>query len=132
MGNDRQEHWTPDEFARFIKLGIEPAREGRGQPSPLPATSKRPDSEAVFMARVIKLAEQCGWLCYHTHDSRRCKPGFPDLVLVREYVLYVELKAERGNLRPEQEQWAAALTKAGAHTAIWRPSDWFDVIEVLT
>lgn len=84
------------------------------------------------MARVVKLAEACGWLCYHTTDSRRCRPGFPDLVLVRAYVLYVELKAERGKLRPEQEQWIAALDKAGAHTAVWRPSDWLDVVEVLS
>jgi hypothetical protein len=39
--------------------------------------------EADFQATIVETARTLGWLIYHTHDSRRSSPGFPDLVLVR-------------------------------------------------
>ncbi|WP_041574508.1 VRR-NUC domain-containing protein [Cellulomonas gilvus] len=84
-------------------------------------------TEKALQAHVLTLARTTGWLVYHTHDSRRSQPGFPDLVLVharRATVLYRELKTETGRIRPEQRQWLTALAEAGADAAVWRPSDW--------
>jgi hypothetical protein len=40
-------------------------------------------SERVFMEAVLEQARWRGWLCYHTHDSRRSPEGFPDVIAVR-------------------------------------------------
>jgi len=84
-------------------------------------------TEAELQAVVLAAAKRLGWLAYHTHDSRRSQPGFPDLVLVRrEVILYRELKTMRGRLTPDQQVWIRALADAGVDAAVWRPSDWYD------
>ena len=88
--------------------------------------------ERQWQALVVDLARALGWRHYHTHDSRRSEPGFPDLVLVQgERLVFAELKAERGRTSPTQEQWLAALAATGAETYLWRPSDWDRVTAVL-
>ncbi len=91
-------------------------------------------SEKQFQSQVLQLAKLSGWLTYHTHDSRRSAPGFPDLVLVKApLVLFAELKSARGKLRPEQEAWLEALR--GCRTVgarLWRPSDWPEMKETLS
>jgi len=72
-----------------------------------------------------------GWLVYHTHDSRRSQPGFPDLVLVRDRVLYRELKAATGRVSAEQQVWLDRLERAGADAAVWRPGDIDAVVATL-
>jgi hypothetical protein len=91
--------------------------------------------EKELQAQVLGLAWLLGWRCYHTHDSRRSAPGFPDLVLVRPpRCLFVELKSEQGRLRTEQAAWLEAL--AGCSRApeayLWRPADFEDIQAVLT
>lgn len=66
--------------------------------------------EKVFQAQVLDLAHLSGWLCYHTHNSRRSAPGFPDLVLV----------AARGSLRRAEDRDGQSRVRAkclarGAH-----------------
>lgn len=80
--------------------------------------------EKDLQARVITLAEGFGWMVYHTYDSRRCNPGFPDLVLVKgDTCLFVELKREQGYLRAAQETWLEALRKVTRVDAfVVRPS----------
>lgn len=90
-------------------------------------------TEDQLQDSVLALADRTGWLAYHTHDSRRSRPGFPDLVLVdlrpgRARVLYRELKSQKGKPTPEQRRWLAALAAAGADVGIWRPSDWLDCV----
>jgi hypothetical protein len=83
-------------------------------------------SEVTLQARVLAAARVLGWHAYHTHDSRRSQPGFPDLVLVhegQERVLWRELKRQQGRVRPEQAAWIRILTGAGEDAAIWRPVD---------
>jgi len=80
-------------------------------------------SEAQLLAAVRQACRTLGLLCYHTYDSRRSDPGFPDLVIVGERVIYRELKTERGRVRPEQSVWLDALTAAGQDADIWRPRD---------
>ena len=55
-------------------------------------------SEKEFQHQVCQLARLCGWRIYHVHFSQRSEPGFPDLVLVRERVVYAELKSETGEV----------------------------------
>lgn len=45
--------------------------------------------------------------------------GWPDLVLVRERVLFVEVKGTGDRLRPEQEAWHSALRIAGQEVFVW-------------
>lgn len=80
-------------------------------------------SEKQFQQQVVDMARALGWMAYHTHDSRRSQPGFPDLVLVRERVVYAELKTETGKPTFEQTSWIEALKSAGAEVYLWRPSD---------
>lgn len=85
-------------------------------------------TEKEFMRTVIGLARRCGWLVYHTHDSRRSESGFPDLVMVREHsVLFVELKSEDGKVSIQQQCWLNALVGAGEDARTWRPSEWPEI-----
>ena len=79
-------------------------------------------TEKKFQSQIVQLAKLYGWTVYHTYDSRRSEPGFPDLVLVRETVLFRELKTDDGKLTPAQKAWGDTLKKAGANYAVWRPS----------
>lgn len=85
----------------------------------------RQGSETQFQQQVVNLARFYGWsLIYHTHDSRRSNPGWPDLVICRPpEVLFVELKGAKTRVRPEQKEWLAALTACGLETYLWRPAD---------
>jgi hypothetical protein len=70
------------------------------------------------------LAPMLGWrLCYHTLRSKGSQSGFPDRVLVRERVIFVELKREKGKPTDSQIEWLDALAAAGAEVYLWRPSD---------
>ena len=68
-----------------------------------------------------------GWVTPVAADGR----GFPDLVLVRERVLWVELKTDRGHLTADQQLWLDALTGAGQAAFVWRPGDWSEVVRAL-
>ena len=74
-----------------------------------------------------RMADLCGWLHYHTHDSRRSEPGFPDLVLVRgDRVLWRELKVDGNGVTDDQREWLEKLTTAGQDAKVWRETDWLD------
>lgn len=85
-------------------------------------------SEHGFQQGVIKLARFHGFsLVYHTHDSRRSAPGFPDLVLVNPAtgrVLFRELKTNKGRVTVDQRAWLDGLTAAGQDAGVWRPNDY--------
>ena len=91
-------------------------------------------TEAAFQRQVLDLAKLCGWRTYHTHDSRRSNPGFPDIVMVhpkRGLVVFAELKREGGRTTQAQRDWLADLRQAGVAYE-WRPSDWPEIVAVLT
>lgn len=89
-------------------------------------------SEAALQAMVVELAERLGYeRPYHTHDSRRSEPGFPDLVMLRlpkpgrtGRLVFVELKREDGRLSEAQTAWLIGLKMVGADVHVFRPSDW--------
>ena len=52
-------------------------------------------SEKELMTTVCTMAQLHGWLVYHTYDSRRSTPGFPDLCLLRpSRCILAELKSQ--------------------------------------
>lgn len=78
--------------------------------------------EKDWQRQVRELAETLGWRrCYHTFDSRRSDTGFPDLVLVRDRVVFLELKRETGKVSAAQASWLTALRDAGAEVYVARP-----------
>lgn len=81
-------------------------------------------TEEELSAAVRDLATVLGWRCYHTYDSRRSQPGFPDWVMVRDRVIFAELKSERGRISIPQQDWLFALGEAGAERYCWHPVDW--------
>lgn len=50
--------------------------------------------------------------------------GWPDSVIIGTRVIYRELKAEHGQLSPDQRAIGGKLKAAGADWAVWRPRDW--------
>ena len=89
-------------------------------------------SEKDLLAQVRELAETLGYRVYHTHDSRRSEPGFPDLVIAGHGRLwFVELKSQQGRVTAPQREWLGALAATGAQTRVWRPSDWAALAEEL-
>jgi hypothetical protein len=100
----------------------------KGRPAPRPITHDE------FEAQVIQLAAACGYLCYHTHDSRGSQKGFPDWVLVsarRKRCLYVELKVPPDGPTPDQTMWLKELQGAGQEAYLWYPDDWDLLIRIL-
>jgi hypothetical protein len=77
--------------------------------------------ERDFQVAMMELAHLLGWRLYHTWDSRKSEPGFPDLVMVRDRVVFAELKSPRGRLRKDQAAWLCALRAAGAEAYLWWP-----------
>lgn len=98
-------------------------------------------SESAFLDQIAMLAKLHQWRVAHFRAGRTaggwrtpCQydaKGFPDLVLVRERILWVEVKRENGQLTDEQALWSQALFIAGADVRIWYPSDWPEIEETL-
>ena len=79
--------------------------------------------EADLQSAVIELARTLGYLVYHTHDSRKSAPGFPDLVMAHPRsggLVFAELKTATGRVTAEQDAWLRALAVRGA-AFLWRP-----------
>jgi hypothetical protein len=77
------------------------------------------------------VARTLGWMSYHTLRSKGSASGFPDRVLVRERIVYAELKSEGGKLTAAQSGWLTALARAGAEVYLWRPSDTSEIDVIL-
>lgn len=58
--------------------------------------------------------------------------GFPDLLLVRERVIAVEVKGDGDRLRSEQQAWLDAFGIAGIETFVWTPKQWGPAGEIET
>jgi len=88
-------------------------------------------TEKQLTSDLLELVKVFGWHRYHTYRSERSPAGFPDEVLARERVIYVELKTMLGKLAPLQEEWLQWLRAAGQEVYVWRPSDRQEMAEVL-
>ncbi len=105
-------------------------------------------SERYLQNAIVDAAHLYGYLVFHTRPAISQKgwrtpvqydgKGFVDLVLVgQERIIFAEIKAAKGKLSREQEQWLEGLGKVAAVTdrvrvCVWTPADWPDrVLEVL-
>lgn len=81
-------------------------------------------TEAQLQDTLRVAALRTGHIVYHTHDSRRSDPGFPDLVCVKNGVLlFFEIKQQKGRVSVHQQAWIDALSAVGfnVRAAIVRP-----------
>lgn len=94
-------------------------------------------AECELQSAVVALAQTLRWRVAHfrtglTQSGNWRTPvaadgkGFPHLVLVRDRVIFAELKSAAGRLSVDQQDWLHALAEAGAERHIWYPSDWTD------
>lgn len=109
-----------------------------GERAPATFTSRERavgSSEEQWRRQVRDIATLYGWrLQYHTADSRRSDPGWPDEVFGhtgQRRTVFVELKTDTGRLRPEQRAWLAHLSDSGLEVAVWRPRDLPSVLRIL-
>ena len=92
--------------------------------------------ESTLQKAVIELAQRHGWKVMHPLPGRTKKGwstatqgdgrGYPDLTLVRERLMWVELKAEGKYLSAEQKMWRDWIIAAGGEWHLIRPLQWFD------
>jgi hypothetical protein len=96
-------------------------------------TEKLFRTEAEFSKAVIKLAHDYGWTVSRFHRlpvPRDGKmqwrtpvgadgKGFPDLTLVRERLIFAELKLAPGKPNVDQQRWLDKLASAGCEAYCW-------------
>lgn len=103
--------------------------------NPFTRRARLPEREAGFQGAVVDLAHFFGWRVAHFRTAQRADGGYltavgadgagwPDLVLVRERVVFAEIKAARGRLSAAQIEWLDRLRAAEAEAYVWRPVDW--------
>lgn len=89
-------------------------------------------SEEDFQHTIVLALEALGYRTYHTHDSRRSDPGYPDITAVGcGRLLHIEVKVGRN--RPSQEQlaWLHDLADNGFESYLVYPKDWDDLLACL-
>ena len=105
------------------------ARKGSGMP-PIPRMPERQLQELVRRTALL-----FGFHFYHTHNSRRSDPGFPDCVMLKGSALLgeptrlvvAELKSSRGKVSAAQQGWLDRFRELpGAEVFVWYPRDWLD------
>lgn len=99
-------------------------------------------TEEEFLQQVLQLARLYRWRTAHFRPARTAAgwrtavagdgKGWPDLVLVRDVVIFAELKVAGRKPTPEQSQWIEALRAAGAQVHLWTPADWPEIEGILT
>lgn len=89
--------------------------------------------EKDLQQRIKQVARQLGWKLHHETYSLGTPPGYPDLTLVhpRHGVLWLELKASNGVVKPSQQEWIDRLTEAGQRAYIVFPQHEDLVLEML-
>ncbi len=92
--------------------------------------------EKDYQSLIVEWAAACGWsLIYHTHDSRRSRAGFPDLVMIRrDECMVLEIKGtpngKKGTLSKDQAEWIQGFKRiSGVNAAAVWPEDWDELQE---
>lgn len=88
-------------------------------------------SEKQWQWYIVRYARERGWWDWHAYDSRRSNPGLPDLILIRERVVWIEVKTQRGRVSKTQKDVRDRLLRAHQEYYLWRPYHWRQVREVL-
>ena len=77
---------------------------------------------AHFVSVPVRRGGGTVWMTPISADGK----GFPDLILVRERVIVVEIKGDGDRLKAEQEAWLTAFRISGIEAFVWGPKDWGD------
>lgn len=88
--------------------------------------------DAQLFAREKGLASMLGWMSYHTLRSRGSQSGYPDRTLVRDRIIFAELKTSSNRPTPTQREWLDRLARAGGEVYLWRPADLDEVGRILS
>jgi hypothetical protein len=101
----------------------------------------RAKTEDEWRGDVLEYAAALGWTVAYFRPARTeggwrtpvgaDGKGWPDLTLVRDRIVFAELKRETAELEPEQIGWRDRLISAGAEWYLWRPRDADEVLAVL-
>jgi hypothetical protein len=89
-------------------------------------------------------AQMLGWSVAHFRpmfDAKRKRwrtpaardgVGWPDVVLVRDRIIFAELKSGTGQTTTTQREWLQRLADAGGECYVWRDTDYEAVVAVLS
>ena len=98
------------------------AVEPEARPHGLASDKPRDNPEERFQQAVVELAELLGWHVWHDHDSRRNRPGLPDLILFRPpRLIFAEIKVGTNRCTAEQLDWLGNVEACGVEAVEWRP-----------
>lgn len=85
---------------------------------------------------ILKEALRQGWLCAHFPPVRTEMgwrvpvgaqgKGWPDIFLLRERALAIEVKGDGDRMRPDQVKWRNAFVLAGVQFVVATPAVWLD------
>lgn len=104
-------------------------------------------TEAEFRKQVVQFARLHRWTVagirpvrivrrngstYHETPMEFDGSGFPDLLLVRDRIIFAELKIKGGRLSEDQKRWQSAIKIAEGQHHVWFPSDWAEIEKVLS
>ncbi len=106
------------------------------------AVNKLPIRGKALQKTVIDWAHTRGWHAAHFPAVETVKgwrtavaadaKGFPDIILVRERLIAVEIKGDGDSLKPDQIEWRDRFQRAGIEFYVVTPKDWPDnVMEIL-
>ena len=69
-------------------------------------------NEKLFRRALKKEAEKLGWLAHFTPDASFSRTaGFPDMVMVRERIIFAELKVGYNKISDDQAKWLNRLSE---------------------
>lgn len=92
-------------------------------------------TERELQAAAARAAREFGWEHYHTFDSRRSAPGFPDSWFGREWgelrVFAVEWKVPPKKPTEAQRMWSRILRGGNVPAYCFYPHDWPAFLELL-
>jgi hypothetical protein len=99
---------------------------------PLPSVGLVERTSDEDLTRQLALGVLVCLPCSPRTDERRMahrgelrRQGIPRLTCVRERVVFIEVKSDKGKLSPDQKRWIEMLDE-GARAVVYvlRPSDW--------
>lgn len=89
---------------------------------------------AEIQTAIIELAHILGYRVAHFRPARTKHgwrtavgadgKGFPDLLLVRDKVVAIEVKGDGDSLSPEQREWLESFDRAGVPTLVATSKVW--------
>lgn len=122
-------------------VNVLPGRHPRRLPAIMNITEIRAlEPERDFQKRVKKLLRVNGWLQFSQPTTQEQiknegDAGYPDITAVSPEgrILFIELKKEHERPSSDQLTWRYLLLKnLTVGTYVWRPSDWPEIIRVVT